>query len=86
MFKDFAEYIVYKAIGLGPETHLAKALDFFIYDSIKIFILLSVIIFLVAIIRSYFPPERTRRILSHKQEYIPITYRDYGIHRRGRQR
>ena len=53
-----------------PETHLGKALNFFIYDSIKIFILLSVIIFLVAIIRSYFPPERTRRILSHKREYI----------------
>ena len=40
MLKDFAEYIVYTAIGLDPETHLAKALDFFIYDSIKIFILL----------------------------------------------
>jgi len=70
MLKDFAEYIVYTAIGLDPETHLGKALNFFIYDSIKIFILLSIIIFLVAIIRSYFPPERTRRILSHKQEYI----------------
>ena len=70
MLKDFAEYIVYTAIGLDPEAHLGKALNFFIYDSIKIFILLSIIIFLVAIIRSYFPPERTRRILSHKQEYI----------------
>lgn len=70
MLSDFADYIVYSLIGLRPETHLGQALNFFIYDTIKIFILLSVIIFLVAIIRSYFPPERTRRILSHRQEYI----------------
>jgi uncharacterized membrane protein YraQ (UPF0718 family) len=70
MLKDFADYIVYSLIGLTPETHLGKALNFFIYDSIKIFILLSMVIFLVAIIRSYFPPERSRRILSHNREYI----------------
>jgi uncharacterized protein len=70
VLKSFADYIVYSVVGASPETHLGKALNFFIYDSIKIFILLSVIIFLVAIVRSYFPPERTRRILSHKQEYI----------------
>jgi uncharacterized protein len=70
MLKKFADYIVYSVIGASPETHLGNALNFFIYDSIKIFILLSVIIFLVAIVRSFFPPERTRRILSHKREYI----------------
>ncbi len=70
MLKNFADYIVYSLIGIGRDTHLGKALDFFIYDSVKIFILLSVIIFLVAIIRSFFPPERTRRILSHKREYV----------------
>ncbi len=48
----------------------AGALEFFIYDTIKIFLLLSVIIFIVSIIRSYFPPERTKRILSHKREFI----------------
>ncbi len=70
MLKSFADYIVYGLIGLKAETHLGKALNFFIYDSIKILILLSVVIFLVAIIRSFFPPERTKRILSHKREYI----------------
>ncbi len=70
MLKNLADYIVYTLAGIGPDTHLGKALDFFIYDSIKIFLLLSVIIFLVAIIRSFFPPERTRRILSRKREYI----------------
>ena len=70
MLKDFADYVVYGLIGLKPEAHLGQALNFFIYDSVKIFILLSAIIFLVAILRSFFPPERTRRILSHKREYI----------------
>lgn len=49
---------------------MGEALDFFIYDTIKIFLLLTVIIFVVAIIRSQFPPEKTKQILSHKREYI----------------
>ena len=49
---------------------MSDALEFFIYDTIKIFLLLSVIIFAVSVIRSYFPPERTKRILSHKRQFI----------------
>ena len=52
------------------DTRLADALNFFIYDTIKIFLLLSVIIFVVSVIRSYFPPEKTKKILSHKKEFI----------------
>jgi len=49
---------------------LAETINFFIYDTAKIFILLAVIIFVVAIVRSFFPPERSRNILSHKKKYI----------------
>ncbi len=70
MLKDFAHFMVYSVFGMAQGTRLADALDFFIYDTIKIFLLLSVIIFVVSIIRSYFPPERTKRILSHKREFI----------------
>lgn len=70
MLKKFAEYVVFNILSLKPGTHLGEAINFFIYDTIKVFFLLSVIIFFVAIIRSYFSPEKTRRILSHKQEYI----------------
>ena len=70
MLKNLTDLIVYTLLGLQPETHLSDALNFFIYDTIKIFFLLSVVIFLVAIIRSYFPPERTRRILSRKKQYV----------------
>jgi uncharacterized membrane protein YraQ (UPF0718 family) len=69
MLKDFSHYVVYTLFGL-EQGRLSGALEFFIYDAIKIFLLLSVIIFIVSIIRSYFPPERTKRILSHKKEFI----------------
>jgi uncharacterized membrane protein YraQ (UPF0718 family) len=70
VLKIFADYVTFALFGLRPGTHLGEALDFFIYDTIKIFLLLTVIIFVVAIIRSQFPPEKTRQILSHKREYI----------------
>jgi len=70
MLKAFAHYLVYELLGMTQGTRLSGALEFFIYDSIKIFLLLSVIIFAVSVVRSYFPPERTKRILSHKREFI----------------
>ncbi len=70
MIKEFAHYVVYSILGLGQGNRLSDALEFFIYDVLKIFLLLSVIIFAVSVIRSYFPPERTKRILSNKREFI----------------
>jgi uncharacterized membrane protein YraQ (UPF0718 family) len=70
MLKEFSRFITYTVLKLDAGTRFAGALEFFIYDIIKIFLLLSVIIFIVSIVRSYFPPERTKRILSHKREFI----------------
>jgi uncharacterized membrane protein YraQ (UPF0718 family) len=70
MLKAFAHYVVFSVFGMTQGTRLSEALEFFIYDTIKIFLLLTVIIFAVSVIRSYFPPERTKRILSHKREFI----------------
>ena len=70
MLKDFAHYLVYSVFNMAQGSRLSSALEFFIYDVIKIFFLLSVIIFSVSVVRSYFPPERTKRILSHKREFI----------------
>jgi len=69
MLKDFADRLVY-SIGMEQGSRLADVVNFFIYDTIKIFLLLSVIIFVISFVRSYFPPERTKRILSHKREFI----------------
>ena len=53
--------------GLSTADRIGGSIHFFIYDTIKIFILLSVLIFAISYIQSYFPPERTKRILGrHK--------------------
>lgn len=49
--------------------HLNEAANFFVNDTIKIFLLLSVIIFAVSIIRSFLPPEKIRKILSHNNRF-----------------
>jgi len=64
-----ADWLTYAVFNIAPKTLLAGAVNFFIFDTIKIFILLSVIIFIVSIIRSYLPPEKIRAILSHKNKY-----------------
>ena len=70
IFTIIADIIVYQWLGMNPETHLAESLHFFIEDTTKIFFLLATIIFVVAIIRSFFPPERTRKFLAGKNVYI----------------
>jgi uncharacterized membrane protein YraQ (UPF0718 family) len=70
MLRETARIIVSSILKLPQGTRLSDALEFIIYDTIKIFLLLSVIIFVVSLIRSFFPPERTKRILSHKREFI----------------
>jgi uncharacterized protein len=70
MLKNFADYISFDLFGLIPGSRSGEALNFFIYDTLKIFLLLTTIIFVVAVIRSSFPPEKTKRMLSHKREYI----------------
>lgn len=52
------------ACGLDTESKLGGSLQFFIYDTIKIMVLLSVLIFVITYIQSYFPPERTKKILG----------------------
>lgn len=51
-------------VNLDSEGLLYKAITFFLYDVVKIFILLSVLIFLASYLQSFFSPERTRKILS----------------------
>jgi len=70
MLKQFADWLVFETIGLVPGSRSGEALNFFVYDTLKIFLLLTTIIFVVAIIRTSFPPEKTKRMLSHKREYI----------------
>ncbi len=65
-----ADWLTYNVFSITPKTLLAEAVNFFIYDTVKILILLSVIIFFVSIIRSYLPPEKIRDILARKNKYV----------------
>jgi uncharacterized membrane protein YraQ (UPF0718 family) len=52
------------ALGLDISKRLGSSIQFFLFDTIKIFVLLSVLIFIVSYIQSHFPPERTKKILG----------------------
>lgn len=56
--------LVRDVFGLDLKSRLGGSLQFFIYDVIKIFILLAVLIFMISYIQSFFPPERTKKILG----------------------
>ncbi|WP_422678923.1 permease, partial [Clostridium tarantellae] len=55
---------ILNCIGLNVNDRLGGVIQFFLYDTIKIFILLSFLIFLISYIQSFFPPERTKKILG----------------------
>src|SRR5674476_70983 len=61
---DLMRWLVEKVFGLSMTESLGGSLQFFLFDVVKIFILLSILIFTISYIQSYFPPERTRRILG----------------------
>lgn len=60
----FADWLVYSIFNVTKGTPLGNTVNFFIYDSIKIILLLAVIIFVVSYIRSFFPAEKTKKFLS----------------------
>ncbi len=62
-------WLVEDVFGMAVSSRLGGSVHFFIYDVIKIFILLSVLIFGISWVQSYFPPERTRRILGGMQGF-----------------
>jgi len=70
LFKPIADWLVYELIGLSPENRLGEALNFFIWDTMKIFFMMLVVIFMVSYLRSYLPPQRVRRFLSQKLPVI----------------
>lgn len=67
--QHFADWLVYDLLSLEHGTHLAAALDFFVYDSIKILLLLFVVVFLMGVVNSYFPVERVRLLLTQRRLY-----------------
>jgi uncharacterized protein len=63
-----AAWFTYSLCGLAKGSHLGSAVEFFAYESPKVLLLLTLVVFGVGIVRSFFTPERTRRILSGQRE------------------
>jgi len=65
----FADSVV-ALLGLSRQTHFGEAVHFFFYDTPKVLLLLTGIVFVMGIIQTFFSPERTRALLSGKREGI----------------
>ena len=63
-----AKWITYDLFGLQACSHLASSVEFFFYDTPKVIMLLTLVVFGVGIVRSFFTPERTRQMLAGKRE------------------
>ena len=65
-----ATYLSRDLLGLNPKTHLGSAVEFFIFEAPKVLMLLTLVVFGVGVVRSFFTPERTRAILAGKAESV----------------
>lgn len=66
----FARLVTYQILSLREGTHFGATVEFFIFEVPKVILLLTLIVFFVGIIRSFFTPERTRRILAGNRESV----------------
>ena len=66
----FSDWLTYSIIGLVQGTPLASSVNFFIYDSIKVTLLLAVIVFGVAIVRTYITPQKVKKWVGGRTEGI----------------
>jgi uncharacterized protein len=68
--QPFTQWFTYSVIGMSRGEHISSVIEFFLYESPKVLLLLTIVVFFVGIIRSFFTPDRTRRILTGKREAI----------------
>jgi uncharacterized membrane protein YraQ (UPF0718 family) len=68
-WEEFSKVFVYDVLGVSHDSKTGEALEFFIYDTVKIFILLISIIFIVSFLRTYFNTEKVRVYLQGRSEF-----------------
>ncbi len=64
----FSRWFTFTLVGLAPGGRLGAAVEFFVFDGPKVLLLLTLVVFAVGVVRSFFTPERARRILAGKRE------------------
>lgn len=67
--QSFADWLIYSVFAIANHSKLGDALNFFVFDTIKIFILLAGVTFLMGIINSYFPIDKVRSFLTKRKWY-----------------
>lgn len=67
--QHFADWLVYTVLGLMHGSKIGDALNFFVFDTIKIFILLALVTVIMGIINSYFPIDKVRNFLTKRKWY-----------------
>ena len=65
-----ADWLAYSVFGLAPDSRLGESVAFFLYDVPKIMLLLSGMVFVISVLRTFFSPERTRALLGGKREGV----------------
>lgn len=70
LFTDFASWLVFDTLQLSPQSKLGDALHFFVEDTAKIFVLLLVMIYVIAMIRASLDVERVRDYLADKPRFL----------------
>ncbi len=66
----FSLWFTYRLLGLAEGRHLSSAVEFFVFEAPKVLLLLAVVVFGVGIVRSFFTPEHTRRLLAGRREAV----------------
>ncbi len=66
----FARWFTYGLLGMDAGSRLSLAIEFFVFEAPKVLMLLTLVVFGVGIVRSFFTPERTRRILAGRRETL----------------
>ena len=69
MIQQFADWLIYDLFGIDATTRLGEVLNFFVYDSLKIVLLLFLISIVMGIVNAYFPVERLRNFLNSRKLY-----------------
>jgi len=64
----FAKWFTFSLLALAPGSRLTSAVEFFVFEAPKVLMLLTLVVFAVGVVRSFFTPERTRRILAGNRE------------------
>jgi len=70
MLQEFADWVTYTVLGLAQNSPLASSINFFVYDSIKVTVMLAIIVFGVAIIRTYITPQKVKKWVAGRTEGV----------------